>query len=259
MIWIGVGGLVVAVLCAYAVRVSHTRARAMESTETLPVADLRALHEAAAEAAGPGHFRYRCEVAGQARPHKDGALRSELEGVDCVWHKHRITRKYEEVYRDGSGNRRRRTSTDVLSEHSSSTAFFVADATGSMVVRPGEHEVIGAEKVLDRFDPHTGGGGRRLQIGPLSLDLGGGDGTIGYRREEWVVRLGSRFYVHGEAADGDGRLAVGAPAEGGVFVMSVKSEEELLRGENNKVWAFGLGAGLAAVAGTVVLVLAIVR
>ncbi|MER6311669.1 hypothetical protein ACWCXK_34220 [Streptomyces sp. NPDC001739] len=41
--------------------------------------------------------------------------------------------------------------------------------------------------------------------------------------------------------------------------MSVTSEEELLRGENNKVWAFGLGAGLAAVAGTVFLVLAIVR
>ncbi|WP_234442287.1 hypothetical protein [Streptomyces sp. NRRL S-1448] len=43
--------MAVAGVCAYVVRVAHARARAMESTETLPVADLRALHEAAAEAA----------------------------------------------------------------------------------------------------------------------------------------------------------------------------------------------------------------
>ncbi|GAU69743.1 hypothetical protein SSP35_14_00770 [Streptomyces sp. NBRC 110611] len=231
----------------------------MESTETLPVQDLRALHEAAAEAAGGGHFRYCCEVVGQARPHKSGVLRSELEGLDCVWHKHKITRRYKETYRDSNGNRKRRTRTEVLSEHSSSTAFFVEDATGKMVIRPGEHGVVGAEKVLDRFDPHTGGSGSRLTIGPLNLNLGGGDGTIGFRREEWVVRPGSRFYVHGEATDSDGRLVLGAPEEGGVFIMSVKSEQELLRAENHKVLVFGVGTVLAVVAGIVFLVLGLIR
>ncbi|UQA90839.1 E3 ubiquitin ligase family protein [Streptomyces halobius] len=256
MIWIGLAGLVVATVCAYLARTANARARAMESTETLPVQELKALHGAAAEAAGAGHFRYRCEVAGQAQPHKNGALRSELEGLECVWHKHKITRKFEETYRDSNGNRKRRTRTQVLSEHSSSTAFFVADGTGKMVIRPGDHEVTGAEKVLDRFDPHTGGG-HRLELGPLSLDLGGGNGTIGYKREEWIVRPGSPCYVHGEAGDADGRLAIGAPAEGGVFIMSVKSEEQLLRGENHKVLGFGIGTAVAAVAGVVLLVVGI--
>ncbi|WP_268249833.1 GIDE domain-containing protein [Streptomyces albospinus] len=254
----GLACLVVAVCCAYLVRVANTRARAMESTETLPVQDLRAMHEAAVRAAGEGHFRYRCEVVGQARPHENGVLRSELENLECVWHKHKITRRYEETYRDGNGNRRRRTSTEVVSQHSSSTAFLVADATGMMVVRPGNESVIGAEKVLDRFDPHTDNG-NRLELGPLRLNLGGGDGTIGYRREEWIVRPGSHFYVHGEAGDAGGVLAMAAPAEGGVFVMSVKTEEELLRGENNKVLGYGIGTGLAAIAGVVFLVLAALR
>ncbi|WP_199788117.1 MULTISPECIES: hypothetical protein [unclassified Streptomyces] len=74
VIWIGSAGLVVAACCAFLARAAHARARAMERTETLPVQELRALHEAAAAAAGPGHFRYRCEVVGQARPHRDGAL-----------------------------------------------------------------------------------------------------------------------------------------------------------------------------------------
>ncbi|SHM21438.1 GIDE domain-containing protein [Streptomyces yunnanensis] len=258
MIWVGLVGLVIAVCCAFLARVANARARAMERTETLPVEDLRALHEAAAAAAGAGHFRYRCEVVGQALPHKDGALRSELENAECVWHKHRITRTYEETYRDGNGNRRRRTRTEVVSEHSSRTAFFVADATGRIVIRPGDEEFIGAEKILDRFDPHTGDG-NRLKLGPLSLNLGGGSGTLGYRREEWIVRPGTRAYVHGEAGDADGRLALAAPAEGGVFVLAAKSEAELLRTENRRVLGYGIGTGLAAVAGLVFLVLGILH
>ncbi|MCB5908411.1 E3 ubiquitin ligase family protein [Streptomyces pinistramenti] len=258
MFWIpGLIALAAAALCGFLHRVSRTRARVMERTETLPVHDLRALHAAAAEAAGAGHFRYRCEVAGLARPHKDGALRSQIAELDCVWHRHKVTRKYEETYRDSDGNRRRRTRNDVVSQHTTSTAFFVEDATGKMVIRPGEHPVVGAEKVVDRFDPHTSGG-NRLEIGPLSLNLGG-DGTIGFRHEEWIVRPGSRFFVHGEAADGSGRLAVGAPAEGGVFVMSVKPEEELLRGERRKALLLGAGTGVLGLAGVVLLVLAVIR
>ncbi|MFF2650748.1 GIDE domain-containing protein [Streptomyces sp. NPDC058045] len=256
MIWIGLGALVVAAVCGYFARAAHRKAAVMESTETLPVKDLRALHAAAVQAAGEGSFRYRCELVGQVQPHVKGALRSELAEQDCVWHRHRITRRYEETYRDSDGNQKRRTSNEVVSEFSSSTAFFVADASGRMVVRPGQHQVTGAEKVLDRFDPHTGGG-NRLHLGPVSLDLGGGSGTIGFQREEWLVRPGSSFYVLGEAADPDGKLAMAAPAEGGLFTMSVKSEEELLRGENNKVLGFGIGAGVAALAGVVLLALGV--
>ncbi|MFK0294661.1 E3 ubiquitin ligase family protein [Streptomyces sp. NPDC090442] len=259
MIWVGLVGLVVAACCAYLARTANTRARAMESTETLPVRELRALHEAAAEAAGPGHFRHRCEVVGQALPHESGVLRSELENQECVWHRHRITRRYEESYRNGTGSsRRRRTGTEVVAQNSSTTAFFVEDGTGRMVVRPGNEEFIGAEKVLDRFEPHTGNG-NRLTLGPVSLDLGGGDGTIGYRREEWIVRPGSRTYVLGEASDAGGRLALGAPVEGGVFVLSAKSEEELLRAENHRVLGYGVGSGLAALVGFALVVLDILH
>lgn len=253
MIWAGLAALAVAAVCGYLTHAAHRRARSMESTETLPVRDLLALHAAAAQAAGEGAFRYRCEVTGVTRPHRDGALRSGLAGVECVWHRHRITRRYEETYRDSRGYRKRRTSTEVLSEHTSTTAFLVEDGTGRVAIRPAGHRVVGAEKVLDRFDPPTGG---------VDGSGGGGDGdgtTIGFRHEEWLVRPGSPFYVHGEAADADGPPAVGAPAGGGVFLMSVKSERELLRDENRNVLGFGAAAGVAAVAGMVFAVLAAVR
>lgn len=258
MILIGIAVLLVALVCGYAARRSSARADVMESTETLPVAELRTLHQAAAEAAGSGHFRHRCEVTGTARAHKNGTLTSELQKLDCVWHKHKVTRRTRERYRDSNGHHRTRTQNRVVSEHSSSTAFFVQDDTGKMVIRPGNEDVAGAEKVLDRFDPHSRSRGPSINIGSLHVGLGGGDRTVGYKREEWIVRPGSRFFVNGEAADPDGTLAIGAPEDGGPFVLSAKSEKELLRDENNRVLGFGIGTGVAAVAGAALVVLGIV-
>ncbi|UGY93666.1 E3 ubiquitin ligase family protein [Streptomyces gobiensis] len=254
MVWVGLIGLAVAVVCGYLAWVANTRIRSMESTETLSVSDLRALRSAAVEAAGEGQFRYRCEVVGAAREHKNGALSSELEKVDCVWHKHKVTHKYEEITRDSKGRRQRRTRSEVVSQHSSPTAFFVEDATGKVVIRPGKHDVIGAEKVLDRFEQHHGDRGGQLKIGPLTLGSSRG-GTIGYKHEEWVVRSGRQLFIHGEASDAGGGLSIGAPAEGGVFIMSTKPQDELIRGENNKLLGFGIGAGAAALTGVVFLIL----
>ncbi|WP_019544090.1 GIDE domain-containing protein [Streptomyces sulphureus] len=256
MLWVGLFAVAVAVVCGYFAKRADVRTGALERVETLAVKDVKALHEAAAEAAGPGHFRQPCEVVGSARAHKDGVLRSELSEVECVWHRHRITRRYEETYRDSNGNRRRRTRNDVVSDHSSPTAFFVEDATGRMVVRPGDKQVDRAEKILDTFEPHTGRG-NRITIGPVSVGLGGG-GTIGFRKEEWVVRPGVRLFVHGEAADASGRLSLGEPAESGVFLMSTRTQAELVRSGNRKVMGFGIGTGVAGIAGVALVVLGLV-
>ncbi|KOX23653.1 hypothetical protein ADL05_02430 [Nocardiopsis sp. NRRL B-16309] len=243
-------GLAVAGLCGFLTRRAKTRIRAMESTETLAVAELGELHRAAVGAAGEGVFRQRCEVAGVVRPHRRGALSSELAKVSCVWHQHRVTREYEKVERDGDGDRRTVTRNQVVARHTTDTAFFLEDDTGTLVVRPGGHDVENAEKVTDRFRPHRGGGS--VSIGPVTLRSDGG--TVGFKEEEWVLRPGTRLFVHGEAFDtADGRLEIGAPAEGGTFIMSTRSEAELLRGENGKLRGFGIATGAAALVGVVLL------
>ncbi|MEW1722516.1 GIDE domain-containing protein [Streptomyces sp. NPDC093109] len=258
LLWIGLAAAVVAVVCGALARRSNGRVKALESVETLPVGDLEALHEAAAGAAGAGFFRQPCEVVGAARPNEDGPLRSELSQLECVWHHHKVTRRYEETYRDNDGNRRRRTRTDVVADHATSTPFYVEDATGKLLVHPGKQKIDGAEKVQDTFEPYEGRSGGRITFGSLVLSLGSRSDTIGYDREEWVLRPGARVFAHGEAGDETGRLVLGAPAEGGVFILSTRTEGQLVRRENNHVLGWGIGAGVTGVAGVVLLILAAV-
>ncbi|MDB1087638.1 GIDE domain-containing protein [Streptomyces sp. ACA25] len=251
MVWAGLIALVAALVCAWFAHRARTHIRAMVGTETLPVAELEQLRQAAVEAAGEGHFRYRCEVVGVARPHADGPLTSQLKEVDCVWHRHRVTHKYWEIRTDNEGNRRRQESTRVVSQHASAQPFRVEDATGAIVIEPGKREVDGAEKILDRFERDTGASTGELRIGSLSLSLPSNSGSIGYQHEEWALAEGRRLYVHGEATDAGGSLRIGAPAEGGVFLISTRSQEELVRSENRKLRGFGAGAVVAAAAGLV--------
>lgn len=252
--WYGLIGIGAGIGCAALAYLAREHVRAMVTTETVPVAELRALHRAAVDAAGPGQFRYRCEVVGRAEPRKRGPLTSELRRVECVWHRHRVTHRYWELRRTSNGGSRRRTRNEVVAQRASTTPFRLRDATGSVAIRVGEHEVVGAEKVLDEFRPDSGGPRRRRGLGGL---LGGraSGGTIGFKREEWALRPGGALYVLGEATDANGRLAIGEPSEGGVFIVSAKSQAELVRRERLKYRGFGAGAALATVAGAVVLAL----
>lgn len=244
-IWTGLVLLLLAAGATYMTRRTNRRIESMESTETLTAQELRELHGAAAEAAGPGNFRYQCTVVGTARPHKSGALHSELKNEKCVWHSHKISRKYEEHRHDSEGRPQRRTSTSVISRFSSSTAFFVEDATGKLVVRPESHTVEGAEKVLDHFQPKDRSGWKNV-----AREMVSDSHTIGIKQEEWLVRPGQQFYVHGEAHDeGDGKLSIGAPVEGGVFVMAAKAKEAVLRSERNRLLGFGIATVVLALAG----------
>lgn len=255
MLWIGLGLLALGALGVWKLRRINDRINRLERTETMTISDLRALQEAAAEAAGPGHFRYVCEVEGPARAHRNGLITSQLQEIQCVWHRHKITRKYEEYRRDNKGRRRKETRHEVVSQHRSETAFFVQDSSGRVVIRPGASEVVGASKPLDKFVQQQGSRSG-LRIGPLSFSSGGG--TIGFKHEEWVLPEGGKLFVHGEANDVNGYLEIGKPSDGGDFIISAKSEEELLRGENKELMLGGVVTGLLLLGGMVLVVLGVV-
>ncbi|WP_130799310.1 GIDE domain-containing protein [Streptomyces otsuchiensis] len=256
MIWIGVIALVFAVVCFFAARSAEGRSRALTRVETLPVNEVVQLHQAASSAAGPGQFRYACEVVGTAQP-AGGPLISQLDETECVWHRHKVTHKYWETVRDSEGRSKRQERSRVVSENTSTADFLVQDATGTIQVSPGRG-VDKPQKVLDNFEQATGRRARTVTVGSLSLNLGSSSGSIGYRYEEWALLPGQRVFVHGEATDAGGRLAIGPPSEGGLYLVSTRSQEELLKSETTKVRGFRAGAGVLGAAGLVLLVLGLV-
>ncbi|MCE7080920.1 E3 ubiquitin ligase family protein [Streptomyces sp. ST2-7A] len=253
MIWIGVTGLVLAGICLLVARSAAKRVRGIAGTETSTIAELDELHRAAEEAAGAGHFRYRCEIVADTVAPAAGPLISELGKRECVWHKHRVTHKYWETRTDNEGNRRREEKTRVVSQHVSEEDLLVRDATGDILVRPGKKEIDQPEKTLDRFERDTGGGSGGLSFGGFTLNLPSGGGSIGFQQEEWTVAPGRRLYVLGEASDDHGRLMIGPPFDGGLFIVSTRSEEELLGSARGRERGFGIAGRALGVIGALLL------
>ncbi|WP_020573123.1 E3 ubiquitin ligase family protein [Actinopolymorpha alba] len=252
MIVAGVVALVVAAVCGYFAWRARARQHAMITTETLSAQELGALHQAAAQAAGPGAFLHKVEVTGQVQPGQSGLLKSELASVDSVWHRHVVTRKYWETRRDSKGNTRRVNRSERVAERTSDLPFVVQDATGVVPVYPGAVQADGAQKVLDRFDRDSDGGRTNIQLGGfrLSLPRSGRSGTYGYQYKEWVLRPGQRVFVLGEASDGNGELAITEPS-----IISTRSEAELIQSARSQQTLFTIATVAGAIAGPVLLVL----
>ena len=121
--------------------------------------------------------------------------------------------------------------------------FMVEDESGAVGVR-GEGAEVDALEVMSRFERDSGGAGS-ITLGGLTVNLGGGPLTIGYRYVEGVLRVDSSVYVLG-AVQQDGEI--GAPAEEGGkgrFLISYRSEEQLQKKyRRDALWLALIAAGL---------------
>jgi len=253
-----VGGIVLLVVAVGAMvwnRITNKRLKAMAGAETVGCADLASLRDAAVEAAGPGAFNYVCEVTGETEAGDDGLLTSELSKTECIWHRHVVRRKYEDVTTDSQGRRQRTTRTETVAELTSSAQFHVRDSSGRVLVDPAGVVPDRAEQVVNRFEPRPPGSSGAFNVSLFGITLSGNghDSTLGYEYEEWVVRPGRRLYVLGEASDRSGRLVMGKPSKG-PYVLSTRSEEELVGHARTQQRLAAIGAALAGVAGVVLLV-----
>ena len=240
-----------AIAVAFAVR-GKRRWQAMLGTETSTAAELTAELATVRELGGSAFSRI-SEVTGTAAPGPIGELKSELAELPCIWYRYEIRRRYWENSTDSDGNRSRTQRTETVAKLASTQPFRVADATGSVLVRPDGLAIDHAERVLDQFDPDQG----TSSISFLGISIGMRSDTIGYEREEWIVRSGTPLYVLGEARDQGGEVVIGKPA-GGVHVISTRSEAELRKSTQRTQRILMWSALAAVIVGIVLLVAAAV-
>jgi hypothetical protein len=258
MVWIGIILLVAAAGCLWGAARSQRKVHAMMAAETLTVPELLERQRISTELTGPGNFRLVCEVVGETVPAPVGMLRSELTGIDCVWHSARVQRRYKHYDRDSDGDSRVTTRTETVSDQTSPHGWALLRDGHTIGVDHGGRRPDGVEQVLDRFEQahDRQAAGVAGVIGAL---MGGDrDETIGYQHTEWVLRPGTRMYVLGEVDDRDGPLVIRPPRDAKVpFVLSTKTEEELTDSsrKGQRIWAF-VAAGVAAV-GVALIVLGI--
>src|SRR5215212_1132627 len=113
-------------------------------------------------------------------------LTSEMSEKTCAYYLATVTREYlERDYDDDDdvGSDRR---SEVISRNEQFAPFSVEDETGSVPVSADGAEVD-ARQVVNRFERNTGNEGPSISLGGATLNLGGGERTIGYRFTESIL------------------------------------------------------------------------
>src|ERR671932_109324 len=161
------------------------------------------------------------EVKGTLRC--DEPLTSEMAERTCAYYSSTVTREYlERDYDDDNdvGSDRR---TEIIAQNVQFAPFMVEDDSGFVGVQ-AEGAEVDARQVVNRFDRNTGNEGT-FSLGGMTVNLGGGERTIGYRYTESILPVDAPVYVLGTVQDGG---TIGAPRseeEGHRFVVSHRSEE----------------------------------
>jgi len=159
-----------------------------------------------------------------------------------------VEREYEvtEQERDNEGNYRTvvKRSSETVSQQSEYVIFTLNDGSGDTL----RIDMQGARKdfmqSVDRFESEAPRG--------LSLSFGGASGsrTIGYRYKEQVIPNNAKLYILGEVNDRAGELMVSKPKEKDKpFIVSTKSEDELVHSAESSAKWQQIGAIVSAIAG----------
>jgi hypothetical protein len=219
------------------------KAALMGQTETSDASDISGL--------APGTL---VEVKGTLQCEEP--LVSEMAGERCAYYSSRVVREYlERDYDDDHdvGSDRR---SEVVAQNEQFAPFTVEDPTGAVPVN-AEGAEVDAKQVVNRFERNTGGEGPSISLGGTTINLGGGERTLGYRYTESILAVDAPVYVLGTVHD-DG--AVGAPptSDGGQrFLISHRSEEALGQSLGKTVLWLGVGGIAALVVGVVLLAIGI--
>jgi hypothetical protein len=115
---------------------------------------------------------------------------------------------------------------------------------------------VDARQVVNRFERDTGNEGS-ISLGGMTINLGGGERTIGYRYTESILPVDASIYVLGTVQDGGGIGAPSSGLEGHRFVVSHRSEEALGQSLGKTVLWLGVGGIASIVLGVVLLVIGI--
>jgi hypothetical protein len=240
-------------------------------TETRTCADVKA---GAAASDQEGVYREPIELKGEVAP-ASPVLTAPLSGQPCVWYRTRVTHRFwgpvPRVNDTGGTYEGRGACQRVISSEGSGAPLTIDDGTGRLSIDPRGANVDGAEPSFDRFEPEGGGTfspwlSRLLRLDYHELGFLTADGeadsvspanSIGYRREECILRPDSSLYVLGEVTDAPGALQVVKPEQAGELLISSRSEEQLISDARKRSYAMR-GAAVSAVVGAAIVLPAVV-
>lgn len=163
----------------------------------------------------------------------------------------------KEQYRDSNGNLRTRVNkheNTISEEKSSQEIELLDDSTNESVVL--EINGVGCKldipKTFDRFEP-KGNLGNYRYFNSFSFNRFGAE-TLGFKMTEETIDPNQQLYVIGEAFKVGEKIHIGKPQDSKKpFIVTTKSEEDLINSSNQTAMFSLIGGIIAIVVGVVIM------
>jgi len=238
--------------------------------ETTTAKNIWENYEDIVKAVGNGNYTEIVEVKGIGMI--DKPLIGEYSKKPVLYYRTSLVHEYEvqEQQRDSEGRTRWVTvrKSETISTNEQGVPFYLDDNSGKkiMVNLNGAEKIT--QKIVDKFERefsqnylnqnrNTSWGLQLINF--LSNANVGGSRTIGYRFVEEAIPVNARLYVYGEASDRDGELMIVKPKDNKQnFIVSVKSEEELVKDADSAAKGSLIGLIVCAVLGVASIIFGIV-
>ena len=237
----------------------------IQATQTSTVADVK---EALADMASiSADYREYCELKGTVT--SKNPQKTPFSQRDAAYYIATTYRVTEETIRerDSNGNMRTRTvkHEEKISEEESGEELILTDSNGDSITieTVGVAGAFDLVKTMDRFEPAQSYNNNNFFQNRnrifRSFDngfVGGNDHRmLGYRQVEMAFNVGQKLYVLGEAYMNGGVLMIGPPTDKSrQFIVTAKSEEELVKSKESAKKASLIGGIACAVIGLIVII-----
>lgn len=252
-----VGGVLAVVLLRPMVL---NKVREMKYMETTSIANLLDMFKSMQADGMGGHYRQYVELKGTVfNPEPVRTPFSDKEVAFCSAKLSSVTQR-REYYRDDDGNScvRMHKDEDVLTSEASSDVLLFKDSSSdtAVVLDIDNGCSFDIPETFDRFE-NMGNLDRYPYF--RSYHRQPTANLLGYRMQEKTVSLNQPLYVLGEAYEEGGTIHIGKPSEKDkVFVVSTKSEDQMV-GKYEAQAKMALFGGIAAAAvGVIMLVLQLI-
>lgn len=249
----------------YFKNLSSKKLIALHLTDTYTVSKLFEIYKSVASEMGRGFFKMLVEVTGKIEC--PNPIIGELSKIPCLYCESYVDMEIEESFYVPNPKTNQSTLRTIRrSERVSSlirhAEFFLWDETGKIKIDPHQAE-IDKIKVVDYFQPANGyskGMSGFFNFGgffPSRFSHFGRPGKIilGYKYTEFIFPLDKKVFIIGEANDKNGILQISKPSSNeGVFIISNKSEEELVNEIKSSIWWLQFGNILFLILGIIMVI-----
>ena len=254
-----IGGILIiggAALSFFAPRKIKDRNIEIKFMQTTPLKELIAILKDNA-AAGLDGYRHYVELKGSAD--SDSPEKAPFSEKEVVYYNADLYQVYEEkhTYKDGKGTHQqiRKRETLMSNQKSSGPVVLKDSQSGQKAYIDVSQSGLKLEtlKTLDRFEPENSAK-KHTFFGSLQYS-NMGTRTLGFRMIEKTIPIGQSLYVLGEAWLEGQKVKISRPrGEKKPFIVSVRSETDIVQANNSSARIALIAGILIAIAGLLMMI-----